>query len=294
MTSGLKEFAATMPGETTLDRAALLIGRIGSLGSNERELALAPYLAQLDALAASVQQIIDRAEPGIDRGLSRPLSGGGATGFTPAARSSHGPEHGANERTLGAGPEHGANERTLGAGPIQRAKAICTVLFDEAGFRGNEADYYDPRNSFLSCVLDRKLGLPITLGILYLEVARRVGVLAQGVNFPGQFIVRVAVEDAWMFIDVFNNGKILTPSELEGLVKKFVGPDAKLEPRLVAAASKRQILTRLLTNLAGIYGKSGDLDRSMAVLEHMAIVDPDNNRLSRELASLRERINALN
>ncbi len=244
MTSGFKEFAAAMPGETTLDRAALLIGRIGSLGTDERELALAPYLAQLDALAASVQQIIDHAEPA--------------------------------------------------AGPIQRAKAICTVLFDEAEFRGNEADYYNPRNSFLSCVLDRKLGIPITLGILYLEVARRVGVLAQGVNFPGQFIVRVAVEDAWMFVDVFNNGKILTPSELEGLVKKFVGPDAKLEPRLVAAASKRQILTRLLTNLAGIYGKSGDLDRSMAVLEHMAIVDPDNNRLSRELASLRERINTLN
>jgi regulator of sirC expression with transglutaminase-like and TPR domain len=243
MTSGLNEFAAAMPGETTLDRAALLIGRIGSLGTDERDLALAPYLAQLDALAASVQQMIDHAEP---------------------------------------------------AGPIQRAKAICTVLFDEAGFRGNEADYYDPRNSFLSCVLDRKLGIPITLGILYLEVARRVGVLAQGVNFPGQFIVRVAVEDAWMFVDVFNNGKILTPSELEGLVKKFVGPDAKLEPRLVAAASKRQILTRLLTNLAGIYGKSGDLDRSMAVLEHMAIVEPDNNRLARELASLRERINTLN
>ncbi|MBP9086150.1 MAG: transglutaminase family protein [Kofleriaceae bacterium] len=264
MTYGLKEFAAAMPGETTLDRAALLIGRIDDLGaadgSNETavpNVALAPYLAQLDALAASVQQIIDHAEPA-------------------------------------AGPRHGANERTLGAGPIQRAKAICTVLFDDAGFRGNEADYYDPRNSFLSCVLDRKLGIPITLGILYLEVARRVGVLAQGVNFPGQFIVRVAVEDAWMFVDVFNRGKILAPSELEGLVKKFVGPDAKLEPRLVAAASKRQILTRLLTNLAGIYGKSGDLERSMAVLEHMAIVDPDNNRLSRELASLRDRINTLN
>jgi regulator of sirC expression with transglutaminase-like and TPR domain len=179
-------------------------------------------------------------------------------------------------------------------GPIMRAKAICTALFEVAGFRGNHEDYYDPRNSFLADVLDRRMGIPITLGVLYLEVARRCGVLAQGVNFPGQFLVRVAVEDAWMFVDVFNGGKILTPGDLEALVKRNVGPDAKLEPRLVAAASKRQIMTRMLTNLAGIYGKANDLERSIHVLEHMAIVDPDNSKLGRDLASLRDRINTLN
>jgi len=239
MTVRLKEFAAAMAGETVLDRAALLVG-----GLADPTLQLAPYLAQIDALAAAAQQLIDRATPT--------------------------------------------------AGPIQRARAICTAIFDDAGFRGNQADYYDPRNSFLSCVLDRKLGIPITLGVLYLEVARRVGVLAQGVNFPGKFIVRVAVEDAWMFVDVFENGKILTPSELEGLVKQYVGPDARLEPRLVAAASKRQILTRLLTNLAGIYGRANDLDRSLDVMEYMAVVDPDNDKLARELSSLRERLTNLN
>ena len=239
MTVRLKEFAAAMAGETVLDRAALLVG-----GLADPALQLAPYLAQIDALAAAAQQLIDRATPT--------------------------------------------------AGPIQRARAICTAIFDDAGFRGNHADYYDPRNSFLSCVLDRKLGIPITLGVLYLEVARRVGVLAQGVNFPGKFIVRVAVEDAWMFVDVFENGKILTPSELEGLVKQYVGPDARLEPRLVAAASKRQILTRLLTNLAGIYGRANDLDRSLDVMEYMAVVDPDNDKLARELSSLRERLTNLN
>jgi regulator of sirC expression with transglutaminase-like and TPR domain len=179
-------------------------------------------------------------------------------------------------------------------GPIDRAKAISATLFDEHGFRGNQDDYYDPRNSFLTCVLDRKVGLPITLGVLYLEIARRVGVLAQGVNFPGHFIVRVAVDDAWLFVDTFDRGKALAPSDLEALAKRFVGPDAKLEPRLMAAASKRQILTRMLTNLAGVYGKSGDIERSVEVLERMAIVDPSNDRLIRELGNLRNRLQMLN
>ncbi len=280
MTVRLKEFAAAMAGETVLDRAALLVGRLA-----DPQLQLAPYLAQLDALAASAQQLIDRAEP--SAGPARATRGEGESSGSATGE-------GTGKFPGNAGPGNGASERTLGAGPIQRARAICTAIFDDAGFCGNQADYYDPRNSFLSCVLDRKLGIPITLGVLYLEVARRVGVLAQGVNFPGKFIVRVAVEDAWMFVDVFENGKILTPSELEGLVKQYVGPDARLEPRLVAAASKRQILTRLLTNLAGIYGRANDLDRSLEVMEHMAVVDPDNDKLARELASLRERLTQLN
>src|SRR5829696_4272609 len=86
-------------------------------------------------------------------------------------------------------------------GGIGRARAISDHLFDRLGFAGNSYDYYDPRNSFMTDVLDRRMGIPISLSVLYLEVSRRVGVLAQGVNFPGHFLVRVAVEDAWLFID---------------------------------------------------------------------------------------------
>ena len=106
------------------------------------------------------------------------------------------------------------------ADPVHRAKAISATLFGELGFHGNQNDYYDPRNSFLASVLERKVGLPITLGVLYLEIARRVGVLAQGVNFPGHFIVRVAVDDAWLFIDAFDQGKALSPTDLDGLAKR--------------------------------------------------------------------------
>lgn len=179
-------------------------------------------------------------------------------------------------------------------GGIGRARAISDCLFDRLGFCGNHDDYYDPRNSFLCDVLDRRTGIPISLSVLYLEVSRRVGVLAQGVNFPGHFLVRVAIEDAWLFLDPFSGGRALTPADLELLLKKTTTPDAVLEPSVIAAASKRQILSRMLVNLAGIYGRNGDLPRSLDVLERLAILEPANPRIARDLSQLRERVDGLN
>lgn len=177
---------------------------------------------------------------------------------------------------------------------ILRARAVSDCLFDRLGFRGNTEDYYDPRNSFLSDVLDRKTGIPISLSVLYLEVARRVGLLAQGVNFPGHFLVRVAIEDAWLFIDPYTRGRTLTPTDLEALLRKTTTPSAVLEPSVIAAASKRQIVSRILVNLAGIYGRNGDLPRSLDVLERLAVLEPSNPRIARDLAQLRERVDGLN
>src|SRR4051812_12974416 len=177
---------------------------------------------------------------------------------------------------------------------IGRARAISDWLFDHLGFSGNTNDYYDPRNSFLCDVLDRRTGIPISLSVLYLEVARRVGVLAQGVNFPGHFLVRVAIEDAWLFLDPFSGGRALTPADLEALLRKTTNPDAVLEPSVIAAASKRQILSRMLVNLAGIYGRHGDLVRSLDVLERLAILEPQNPRIARDLTQLRDRVDGLN
>jgi regulator of sirC expression with transglutaminase-like and TPR domain len=180
------------------------------------------------------------------------------------------------------------------SGGIGRARAISDHLFDRLGYTGNHDDYYDPRNSFLCDVIDRRMGIPISLSVLYLEVARRVGVLAQGVNFPGHFIVRVAIEDAWLFIDPYSRGKILTPVDLEALLKKTTTPNAVLEPSVIAAASKRQIVARMLVNLAGIYGRMGDLPRSLDVLERLAVLEPSNPRIARDLTQLRERVDGLN
>jgi regulator of sirC expression with transglutaminase-like and TPR domain len=177
---------------------------------------------------------------------------------------------------------------------IGRARAISDWLFDRLGFAGSDGDYYDPRNSFLSEVIERRQGIPISLSVLYLEVARRVGVLAQGVNFPGHFLVRVAIEDAWLFLDPYSRGRVLTPADLEALLRKTTTPTAVLEPSVIAAASKRQIVARMLVNLAGIYGRNGDLPRSLDVLERLAVLEPSNPRIARDLAQLRERVVALN
>ncbi|HEX2691005.1 MAG TPA: transglutaminase-like domain-containing protein [Kofleriaceae bacterium] len=177
---------------------------------------------------------------------------------------------------------------------VGRARAISDCLFARLGFYGNTGDYYDPRNSFLCDVLDRRTGIPISLSVLYLEVARRVGVLAQGVNFPGHFLVRVALEDAWLFLDPFSGGRVMAPIDLEALLRKTTTPDAVFEPSLVAAATKRQIVARMLVNLAGIYGRNGDLPRSLDVLERLAVLEPNNPRISRDLAQLRERVGGLN
>jgi regulator of sirC expression with transglutaminase-like and TPR domain len=177
---------------------------------------------------------------------------------------------------------------------IGRARAISEHLFDRLGFSGNNSDYYDPRNSFLCEVIDRRQGIPISLSVVYLEVARRVGVLAQGVNFPGHFLVRVAIEDAWLFLDPYARGRTLTPADLEELLRKTTTPNAVLEPSVIAAASKRQIVARMLVNLAGIYGRNGDLPRSLDVLERLAVLEPSNPRIARDLAQLRERVDGLN
>src|SRR5690606_13131741 len=115
-----------------------------------------------------------------------------------------------------------------------------------------------------------------------------------GVNFPGHFLVRVAIEDAWLFIDPFTAGRALTPADLEALLRKTTSPEAVLDPSVIAAASKRQIVSRMLVNLAGIYGRTGDLPRSLDVLERLAVLEPANRRIARDLEELRDRVGGLN
>ena len=173
-------------------------------------------------------------------------------------------------------------------------RALNHTLFEEQGFRGNQDDYYDPRNSFLHEVIDRRIGIPITLSVLYMEVARRVGMTVHGISFPGHFLVRWDSDDGTVVIvDPFRTGLRLDTDDLEALLRGS-SPSAKLEPAMLAPSSKRQILTRMLTNLAGIYGRSGDVVRSIAILERLHVLDPDNERLQRELDRLQRKQMTLN
>ncbi len=156
-----------------------------------------------------------------------------------------------------------------------QAARLATHIFGTLGFRGNEKDYYDPRNSLLADVLERRVGIPISLAIVYCEIARRVGVPASGVGFPGHFLVRIErVGGAPLIVDPFYGGRVLDEAALVRMVTRALGPDATLEPQHLAAASSRAVLVRVLTNLKAIYLQRGDHARAHLALDRIVSLTP--------------------
>jgi regulator of sirC expression with transglutaminase-like and TPR domain len=145
-----------------------------------------------------------------------------------------------------------------GASTKERLEELNGLLFDEEGYTGNEAKYEDPRNSFLHDVVARRTGIPITLAVVYVEVARRAGLLLEGVNFPGHFLVRApraadADPDDELIIDPFHRGAFLTDHDCEQILRRHLGQEAVFSRELLTPAYKRQILARMLTNLKRLY-----------------------------------------
>ncbi len=186
----------------------------------------------------------------------------------------------------GGAPDEGARDGQL--------VALDRTFFGELGFRGNQDDYYDPKNSFINEVIDRRTGIPISLSVLYIELGRRLGLDLAGLSFPGHFLVRYQAGDQLVFIDPFHQGARLDVEALEGRLRRVVGPGAELAEEHLEPASKHHMLTRLLTNLAAIYRRAGDVYRGIAVLERMMILDPANARVDGELKLLRRRAEGLN
>jgi regulator of sirC expression with transglutaminase-like and TPR domain len=156
----------------------------------------------------------------------------------------------------------------------QSLAALNDVLFKQHGFRGNEEDYYDPKNSFLNEVLERKQGIPITLSILYMEVAQRIGIALDGVGFPGHFLVKHAPQGAELLIDPFRQGEIRSRDELRGMLERLYGGTVALCSDFLKATSKKDILKRMLGNLKAIYLKRNDLVRLLAVLDRVITLEP--------------------
>lgn len=158
--------------------------------------------------------------------------------------------------------------------------ALASFLFEELGFSGNERDYGDPRNSFLNQVLERRLGIPITLSVVYLEVAQRLGLRAQGVGLPGHFIVCVDVgEDAraeLLYLDPFHRGCLLSEEDCRAHVSRVTQAKLPFDPAFLNPVNKRYILTRMLNNLKGIYGAQQDLPRAGHVIERLLVLHPDD------------------
>ena len=152
--------------------------------------------------------------------------------------------------------------------------ALNFVLFQEHGFRGNREHYFDPKNSFLNEVLDRKTGIPISLSVLYIEVARRVGLSLQGVGFPGHFLVKYGGGNEEIVLDPFNQGEILSQKSLETMLYRLYGGKIAFAPHLLEAISTKQILRRMLNNLKIIYLRQNDLTRGLSVVDRLVVLDP--------------------
>lgn len=180
-----------------------------------------------------------------------------------------------------------ARRRASAAAAPEGGVAIQTVLallYQELGFRGNTDEYYDPRNSYLNEVLDRRTGIPITLAVVLLEVARRAGIEAQGIAFPGHFLVRVDDRNAALILDPFE-GRVLSQADLRELYARTSGESRDPDPHHLKSASKQQILMRLLNNLRTIHTRTSDIERLRRVLERMDVLAP-TQALQRELAAL--------
>jgi regulator of sirC expression with transglutaminase-like and TPR domain len=160
-----------------------------------------------------------------------------------------------------------------------RVMALNEYLFGEIGFVGNNVTYEDPRNSFLNEVLDRRTGIPITLALVYMEVARRAGVHVEGVNFPGHFLLRCPARRGWpdtddLIIDAFNAGALLSEEACRERFRSRSGHDGDGDSPLLARAMKPQILARMLLNLKRLYVQMHSFPQALDITELLRAVDP--------------------
>ncbi|NWG14291.1 MAG: tetratricopeptide repeat protein [Acidobacteria bacterium] len=158
--------------------------------------------------------------------------------------------------------------------PPSVLESLNEVLFVREGLRGNTEDYYDPRNSLLNEVLDRKLGIPISLSVIYMETARRIGLALQGVGFPGHFIVKYEDTSHQILIDPFNQGRLLTEGQCQELLDRVYGGSVQVQPAFLQPMSKREIVTRMLFNLKGIYYQKEDYRRALTIVERILMLNP--------------------
>lgn len=159
-----------------------------------------------------------------------------------------------------------------GEPPVFRLGHLHAELFDVAGFRGDTDNYYDPRNAYLNEVLDRRMGIPITLSLVFLDVAVRIGLAAFGVGLPGHYIVKVQFELNEVYVDPFHGGATLTMAEMGELVSGISGGKARLSSEHLRSWTPRQTLMRVLANLQGMWTRAGDVRKAAAARERMEIL----------------------
>ena len=162
------------------------------------------------------------------------------------------------------------------------ARDLNRYLFDLKGFSGNTGDYYNPQNSFLNRVIDTGIGIPITLSVLYLGLAARLGMDCHGIGMPGHFLVKI--EDLDLYMDPFHGGQLLSAGDCRRLAEQMFGTRMEWDEHFLFPTPPKSILARMLNNLRVIYAQVRDIPRLAGVLERMLLFDPPNVALHRDLA----------
>jgi regulator of sirC expression with transglutaminase-like and TPR domain len=159
--------------------------------------------------------------------------------------------------------------------PLKVIDALNVVLFDEEHFNGNVEDYYSLNNSFLNKVLDDHTGIPITLSLLYMEVAKRVGIQIDGIGLPYHFVVRCLSPEGPIYIDPFDNGQILSEADCTTLIRRLARNKVKLHAHWFEPLTRKQILARMLSNLKQIYINAEEFEYALVVCDLKLLLTPN-------------------
>lgn len=168
-------------------------------------------------------------------------------------------------------------DRIEGSSDIERiVEEINRFLFEQEGFHGEAADYYDPRNTYLNEVLDRHAGLPIALSILYIEISRRIGIDMSGVSLPGRFLVKVTGPWGELLIDPFDGGRVLTTLECQLILDRVYGGGVRLSEHHLRPTTRHDVLARVLSHIKAIHMARGEADRAIADIDRLLMIDADD------------------
>lgn len=170
--------------------------------------------------------------------------------------------------------------------PEKTVGVLNRYLFGELGFAGNRENYYDPRNSYLNDVLDRRTGLPITLSVVYIALGRRLNLPINGVGLPGHFIVKWEDRNSRLLIDPFNRGEILDEAGVEARVQDTFHSQAQFQPEWLATVDGKYILIRLLNNLKAIFVQTQELTRAWQAVDKLLLLDPRSPENIRDMGLL--------
>lgn len=178
-----------------------------------------------------------------------------------------------------------------GADGASYLQAAHEYLFEDLGFRGNQQDYYTPLNSCLNHVLDTRLGIPISLSLIYMEIGRRLGRDVQGVSLPGHFLMLFRQGGFSVYLDAFHGGRFLTTDECRELAREITGVEVPENDPALLPASRRQIALRMLNNLRGIYIQKRTLLKALHVVDLLVVGDPTTSAWYKQRAAIEIELN---